>query len=339
MAPHIQNIGRLPDGTPAQTCTIGPQEGLQATLLNWGARLSRIDVLLAGGGKRNVLLGYKTLEEWGADTRHIGATAGRVCNRVSDARFSLDGQEFRLSANKGPNTLHGGAAGFGRRGWSMSADGEAAVLTLDSEDGDQGFPGALHTTIRHSIEGDTLRLDYTATTTRPTVVNLTNHAYFNLAGGGDVLGHVLETPADRYLVADAALIPSGEIRSVAGTVMDFRTPTALGARIEQPDEMLKFGGGYDVCLVLPEAAPSAEPRLAARLRGGGLALEVLTTEPAIQLYTGNGLHEDPFPHFGACCLESQHYPNSPNRPGFPSVVLRPGETYRQTTLWRFRPAE
>lgn len=341
MAPHIQTIGRLPDGTPAQTCTIGPQDGLQATLLNWGARISRIDVPLsqaAGGGRRNVLLSYKTLEEWGTDPRHLGATAGRVCNRIAGARFTLDGQEFRLSANKGPNTLHGGAAGFGRRGWTMSADGDSALLSLDSADGDQGFPGAVHATIRHTIVGDTLRLDYTATTSKPTVINLTNHAYFNLAGGGSALGHMLETPADRYLLADAALIPSGELRRVAGTPMDFRTPTPLGARIEEPDEMLKFGSGYDVCLVLPEAS-SAEPRFAARLSGGELALEVSTTEPAIQLYTGNGLHDDPFPHFGACCLESQHYPGSPNIPSFPSVVLRPGETYRQTTLWRFCPAD
>lgn len=336
MAPSIQTLGQLPDGTPAQSCTIGSGDGLQASILNWGARITRIDVPVAGG-RRNVLLGYKALEDWAADKRHMGATAGRVCNRIAGGRFSLDGQEYRLDANYGPHTLHGGAAGFGRRGWSMAPDGEGVLLTLDSADGDQGFPGALHATIRYAISGDTLSLTYSATTTRPTAVNLTNHAYFNLAGSGTVLDHTLEVPAGRFLVVGDKLIPTGEIRSVAGTPVDFRKPTRIGARIDAPDEMLKLGRGYDVCLLLDDAS-TPEPTLAARLVGGGLALEVRTTEPALQVYTANGLNDDPFPRFGACCLESQHYPNSPNIPAFPSVTLRPGETYRQTTLWRFGPA-
>ncbi len=204
------------------------------------------------------------------------------------------------------------------------------MLRHVSPDGDQGFPGRLEVTVRYAVENSALTIDYTATTDAPTVLNLTNHAYFNLAGGGNILGHVLTTPAERFTPVDAALIPSGELRPVAGTPFDFRTPMAIGARIDADDEQLRVDPGYDHNFVLG-MTPSETPRLAARVQAGGLVLEVRTTEPGVQLYTGNFLPPAPFGNRGGFCLETQHFPDSPNRPEFPSSVLRPGETFRSRT--------
>jgi aldose 1-epimerase len=306
------------------------------SVLNWGARITSIKVPL-GSAEREVLLGFDSLAGWLADRSHQGATAGRFANRIAGARFTLDGREFRLAANQGPNTLHGGPEGFAYRPWKAEADGEALLLVLVSPDGDQGFPGRLQATVRYAVEGDAVVIRYSAATDAPTVVNLTNHAYFNLAGSGDILGHVLTIAAERYLPVKEGLIPTGERVAVAGTPLDFRTPMVVGERIDADFDQLRMGGGYDQCFVLADA-PRPAPLFAARLAAGGIALEVSTTEPAIQAYSGNNLKGEPHQRFGGFCLESQHFPNSPNQPDFPSTVLRPGEVYRSETRWRFGPA-
>ena len=246
----------------------------------------------------------------------------------------LDGREHRLDVNDGPNTLHGGAVGFDKAVWVGESDGAGVTLRHVGPDGDQGFPGRLDVSVRYAVlGGTTLAIGYEATCDAATVVNLTNHAYFNLAGGGDVLDHVVAIAADRFLAVDATLIPEGPPRDVAGTPFDFRMPARIGARIDADDEQLRFGRGYDHCFVL-EGAPTGEPRLAARVAAGGLVMTVETTEPCVQLYTGNMLGP-PFARRAGLCLETQHAPDSPNRPDLPTTVLRPGETFRSRTLYRF----
>ncbi len=329
------SLGAMPDGRPVYLWTLGERDGIQLSVMNYGARAASLTVPLRGG-RREVLLTLPGLEAWLADGSHIGAIAGRFANRIAGARFTLDGREIVLAANSGPNNLHGGPVGFGRSLWRGETEGDALLLVLDSPDGDQNFPGAMHTELRYRVAGDTVTLDYTATTGAPTVVNLTSHAYFNLNGGGDVMDHVVEIAAGTFLPVDANAIPTGERRPVAGTAFDFRTPTAVGARIGADDEQLRLGRGYDHCYVLA-AAPRPAPVFAARVTAGGLAWETATTEPAVQFYSGNNL-KAPHQWRGALCLETQHFPNSPNRPDFPSVVLRPGEVFRSTTTWRFTAA-
>lgn len=327
-----QLFGRMPDGTAVQAFTLGRAGGLSATVTQYGARLTALEVPVAAG-TRNIVLGHTDFASYLADHAHLGAVAGRYANRIRGARFVLDGREVRLPANAGANTLHGGPHGFGTLVWEAASDGEDVVLTLTSPDGDQGFPGRLEVSVRYAIADDTLSIDYMARTDAPTVINLTNHAYFNLAGAGTVLDHELTIAADAFLPVDATLIPTGERRAVADTPFDFRTPMAIGARIDADDAQLRLGGGYDHCFILA-GAPRAAPALAARVAAGGITLEVLTTEPAVQLYTGNGLNGAPFARRTGLCLETQHFPDSPNHPDFPSTVLRPGETFRSRTALR-----
>jgi aldose 1-epimerase len=296
----------------------------------------------------DVTLGYKDLAGYLGDGSHLGNLVGRYANRIGGARFTLDGKSYTLAANNGPNTLHGGPTGFGKRLWSAKVvpgkDGDALELRYVSKDGEEGYPGTLTATVVYSLREDGgLVIDYTATTDAPTVVNLTNHAYFNLAGEGEgtILDHELQLESDTYTPVDATLITTGELRPVAGTPFDFRKPVAIGARIDAADEQIKFGGGYDHNFVVRGAAGTL--RLAARVvdKKTGRVLEMYTTEPGVQFYTGNfldgkivGKSGKPYVKRGAFCLEAQHYPDSPNKPKFPPVVLRPGETYRQTTVYR-----
>jgi len=330
-------FGRMPDGTAVDAFDIGSASGLSATIIEYGGRIVTLDVPTAAG-KRNVNLGFDTLEAWLADKSHLGALTGRYANRIGAGRFVLDGHEYTLPLNNGTNTLHGGPGGFAYRVWSGEPDDDALLLRLTSADGDQGFPGKLDVEVRYAIEGDGLAIDYAAHTDAPTVLNLTNHAYFNLEGAGhsSVLDHVLEIPAATYTATDASLIPTGELAPVAGTPLDFRTPRRIGDRIDADFPPLKIGGGYDQNFVLG-SAPTAAPRFAARVAAGGIAMEVETTEPGIQLYTGNWLGA-PYTRHGALCLETQHFADSPNRPAFPSVVLRPGEVFRSRTVYRFSAA-
>ena len=301
------------------------------------------------GTVADVTLGHADLPGYLEDGSYLGAVVGRYANRIAQGRFSLDGKAYTLARNNGPNALHGGPEGFHRKLWTprivSGPEGESLELSCTSPDGEEGFPGTLTATVTYSLTSDGgLRLDYAAATDVATVVNLTNHAYFNLAGegAGDVLGHRLQLEADSFTPVDETLIPTGELRPVEGTPFDFREPTAIGARIDDPDPQLERGGGYDHNFVVRGAA--GELRRAARVvePGSGRVLEVLTTEPGVQLYTGNfldgsvvGKSGTPYGRREGFCLETQHYPDSPNHPDFPSVVLRPGETYEQTTIFRF----
>jgi len=338
----------LPDGREAEEFVLDDGRGMAARVGTHGARLLSLRVPDRAGAPVEVVLGYDRLADWAEDDGFLGATIGRCANRIARGRFELDGRVHQVPVNNPPNALHGGPRGFDKAVWRAEpADGEAALaLFHTSPDGDQGFPGTLRASVRYALSGDgALRLDYTAETDRPTVVNLTNHAYFNLAGGGSVLDHVLTVAADRFTPVDADLIPTGELRPVAGTPFDFRGPAHVGARVDEPgNEQLRIAGGYDHNFVLRPPPTGRAMRLAARLEepSRGVSMEVWTTEPGLQFYSGNFLDGSrrgrggaPLERRGGLCLETQHFPDSPNRPEFPSVALRPGETFRSSTLYRF----
>jgi aldose 1-epimerase len=296
-----------------------------------------------------VILGFDSFEPYLKGSPYFGSLIGRYGNRIGGGQFRLDGRVYTLPKNDGPNTLHGGERGFDKVVWTArevaGKDGPAVELSYLSPDGDQGFPGTLRARVTYTLtEANELRIAYEATTDKPTVVNLTNHAYFNLAGpgGGDILSHLLFVDADRFTPVGPGLIPTGELHGVAGTPFDFRTPTPIGARIAAKDAQLELAGGYDHNYVLNGEAGTL--RLVARVSepGSGRVLEVLTTEPGIQFYSGNFLDGSvvgkggrAYKHRYGFCLETQHFPDSPNQPGFPSTVLRPGETYSTTTIYRF----
>jgi len=331
MQSHL--FGRMPDGREVQAFSLRSSTGLSATITQYGARIAELLVPVAGG-ERNVTLGFDQLEPYLTDRVNLGAVAGRYANRIGGGRFSLDGREYRLPQNEGRNTLHGGPDGFSYRVWQAEPDGETLRLTLHSPDGDQGFPGALDAVVEYRLDGDALVIDYAATTDAPTVLNLTNHAYFNLSGEASVLGHMLHIPSSRITALDAELIPTGEIRDIAGTPLDFRTPTAIGARIDEPNDQLQLGGGYDLNYALADA-PRAAPALAATVSAGGILMTVLTTEPGLQFYSGNFLSGAPFARRSGLCLETQHFTDSLNKPAFPTTVLRPGERFASRTVYRF----
>jgi aldose 1-epimerase len=274
----------------------------------------------------------------------FGALIGRYGNRIGGARFALNGIEYKVDQNDGANSLHGGARGFDKAIWTAKELGDGGLeLTYLSKDGEEGYPGNLNATVTYHLTGaNELRIDYAATTDKTTVVNLTNHSYFNLKGDGDILGHILTLHADRFTPVDSGLIPTGELRAVNGTPFDFRKPTAIGARIDQTDEQLKLGRGYDHNWVLNRKGRRLS--LAARVEepSTGRVLEVSTTEPGIQFYTGNfldgtikGKGGKVYGLRSGFCLETQHFPDSPNNPEFPSTVLKPGEKFHSTTVFKF----
>lgn len=292
-----------------------------------------------------MVLGSDQFEQYQRGFPASGATIGRFANRIDGARFTLDGREIKVTANSGTNHIHGGRRGFASVVWrheqsGIGRDGPGLTLSYLSREGEEGYPGNLKVTVTFTLtEDNELRLDYEATTDAATVVNLTNHAYFNLAGGGDVLGHVLWIAARRYTPADTRLIPTGEIAPVAGTPLDFTQPTAIGARIEQLKPRVN---GYDHNFVLDSAGDSRAPEARLIEPQSGRVMEVRTTEPGMQIYTGNHLNGKVagtggvvYPRHGGVCFETQHYPDSPNKPQFPSTVLRPGETFRSTTVFAF----
>jgi aldose 1-epimerase len=341
--------GRLPDGTAVDQFTLRNPSGMTADVITYGAILTALRVGDRAGALANVVLGYASLEDYRADDASYGATIGRYANRIAGGRFAIDGTAYELALNNGPNAIHGGPTGFSKRVWQAEAgntpDGAALLLRYASADGEEGYPGTLSVEARYTLTSDALRIDYVASTDKPTVLNLTNHSYFNLAGegAGPIYDHEIMIAADAFTPTDTNAIPTGEIRSVAGTPFDFRGAKAIGLRIREPDEQILLGRGYDHNFVLrPNSSPDA--RFAARLSDprSGRVMEVLTTEPGLQLYTGNFLNGR---HRGAggrnyrqsdgLCLETQHFPNSPNQPSFPSTVLRPGETFRSRTEYRF----
>lgn len=338
-------FGTMPDGREVDCYTLANARGMEARVMTLGATLTTLRVPDREGRSEIVTLYLDTLDDYLAGHPLFGSVVGRYANRIAGARFALDGAEYPLVPNARPHHIHGGGKeGFHAALWKAEPIREPRAvgvrLTHTSPDGEAGFPGTLQATVEYRLSAENeLAIDYSATTDKPTHVNLTNHAYFNLAGAGsgDVLGHLLQLHADAYLPSDAAKIPTGEIRPVRDTPMDFTAPQAIGSRIAQvPDE------NYDHCYVLnhPDGAQLA---LAARVvePKSGRVMELFTTQPGVQLYTAKGLGTRlsgggrPYGPYHGVCLETQHYPDSPNRPGFPSTVLRPGETYHQTTVFRF----
>jgi aldose 1-epimerase len=324
------DFGKMPDGSPITLYTIRNFKGLTAKIMTYGATITEIQVPDRDGAITNVILSAADLESYMKGFGGAAAVMGRYANRIAKARFTLDGAEYKLAANNGKNHLHGGPKNFSRVVWDgrfVAGDKAAVEFVYISKDGEEGYPGNLTVKVTYTVTDDNeLRIDYEATTDKATPVNLTNHAYFNLAGGGSALDHELWLAADRYTVANDELIPTGQIAPVKGTGLDFTTPTRLGARI---DEFKPKPGGYDHNFVLD--GDGRRTVLAARLTEpkSGRVMEVRTTEPGVQLYTGNHLKH------GAVCLETQHFPDSVNQPKFPSTILRPGETFKSTTIFAF----
>ncbi len=327
-----RDFGKMPDGALVKLFTLRNSNGLSVKIINYGAIITEIQAPDRTGAFTNVLLGTNNLDAYLKGFPAAAAVIGRFANRIAKARFTLDGVEYKLAANSGQNHIHGGRVGFAKVLWDARAlpsrPREAAVrLSYLSNDGEEGYPGNLTARVTYTLtEENELRIDYEATTDKATPVNLTNHAYFNLAGFGDVLDHELWLAADRYTPADAQLIPTGEIATVKGTPLDFTMPTPIGARIEK---LKPKPGGYDHNFVLKSDGKTL--LLAARARDpkSGRVMEMRTTQPAVQLYTGNHLKH------GGFCLETQHYPDSVNHPEFPSTILRPGETFKTTTAFAF----
>ena len=347
---QIASFGKTKDGHAVQRHHLRNKSGLEAVLINYGAALVALKIPDRNSQFADVVLGYDHLEDYEQDKSFQGATIGRYGNRIANGEFSLLGTNFRLSKNNGPHSLHGGEEGFHKKIWTAvdrsRADAEILELTYTSQDGEQGYPGTLNATVIYTVpaESNELRIDYSATTDKDTVVNLTNHSYFNLSGvpSQKILDHQLLLHAKNFTPVDSTIIPTGELRAVSGTPFDFTKFTAIGARVQQEDEQLKFGSGYDHNWVL-ERRDGNDPQLAAEVfePTSGRVLKVLTTEPGIQFYSGNfldgailGKGGQRFGYRTGFCLETQHFPDSPNHPNFPSTVLKPGETYRSITMFR-----
>ncbi len=350
-------ISRLPFGTtadakPVELFTLTNAHDVEVRAMTYGATIVWLHAPDREGHLDDIVLGYPTLAGYLAQSPYFGAIVGRYGNRIAKGRFTLDGKAYQLATNNGPNHLHGGVKGFDKVVWSAEpaeTDSSATVtFSYVSPAGEEGYPGTLRARVTYTLtDRDELRVDYLATTDQATPVNLTQHSYFNLAGAGtrDILAHELMIAADRYTPVDATLIPTGEIAAVAGTPFDFRTPTAIGARIGQSDVQLQHGKGYDHNWVLNRAgAAEGALVLAARVTEPttGRTLDVFTTEPGIQFYSGNfldgtitGKDGRVYQHRYGFCLETQHFPDSPNHPNFPSTILRPGREYRSTTVFQF----
>jgi aldose 1-epimerase len=340
-----QEFGRLPDGTAVKIFTLHNGHGMQVKVMSYGAIITQVQVPDRSGATTNVILGADTFDAYAKGFPAPAAVIGRVANRIAQAQFTLDGVEYKLAANDGPNHIHGGRKNFSQLVWegkalSGAADGAAVKFTYFSKDGEEGYPGNMTVSVTYTLtENNELRLEYEAHTDKATLVNLTNHVYFNLAGSGSALDTELWLAANRCTPADERLIPTGEIATVKGTPLDFTTPTPIGARIEQLKPRVN---GYDHNFVL--GSGSAKPILCARARDpkSGRQMEVLTTQPGVQLYTANHLHNltgtggAKFgPDHPAFCLETQHFPDSIHHPNFPSTVLRPGEVFKSTTVFKF----
>jgi aldose 1-epimerase len=348
---QVSYFGRTKDREAVYRYVLANKKGVEAVVINYGADLVSLKVPDRDGNSADVVLGYDTLDGYQGGQSFFGGTIGRYANRIAGGQFALDGTLFHIPKNDGPNSLHGGTMGFNKRVWTAvdRSRGDAGVLELSyaSPDGEEGYPGTLQVKVSYTLpmESNELRIDYSASTDKDTVVNLTNHSYFNLSGvaSREIVDHQLLLRAPEFTPVDSALIPTGEVRAVDGTPFDFRTPTAIGARINQDDEQLKFGKGYDHNWVL-EGTEKGALQLAAQLfePTSGRVLEVLTTEPGIQFYSGNfldgkvrGKGGQLYGYRTGLCLETQHFPDSPNHPSFPTTELKAGETYRSTTILRF----
>jgi aldose 1-epimerase len=347
---ETEPFGETPEGIPVELYTLTNAHGLEVRAMTYGGVILSLKVPDRDGNLGDVVLGYDTLEGYLKVSPYFGAIIGRYGNRIANARFTLDGEDYSLAANNGPNALHGGVRGFDKVIWRAepfkSDEGVGVVFAYTSPDGEEGYPGTLEARVTYTLtDANELVFSYHAITDEATPVNLTQHTYFNLAGdgSGDILGHELMLNASRYTPVDSTLIPTGEIVAVAGTPFDFTTSTAIGAHIDAEDEQIGFGGGYDHNYVL-DRGDGEEMTLAARVYEPttGRVMEVTTSEPGVQFYSGNfldgtitGKGGHVYEQRSGFCLETQHYPDSPNQPDFPSTVLRPGEQYRSRTVYRF----
>ena len=336
------SFGSTADGKPVDVYTL-KDHALEIRITNFGAHIIAVLAPDRNGKVADVVLGYDTQAGYDADRKtYMGSVPGRYANRIANAQFTLDGKTYHLPANNGPNTLHGGTEGFDRKIWTARQVPDGVELTLVSPDGDQGFPGTLTAHVKYTLSGDRLRIEYSATTDKPTVLNLTNHTYFNLAGHGDILGDIVTIHASRFTPTDKTLIPTGELAPVAGTPFDFETPHVIGERIHTDNPQLNGAKGYDHNFVLDGPHDLTHPAATVLDPGSGRMLTVYTTQPGVQFYTGNSLDGSTTGHDGmnyaqydGLCLETQHFPDSPNHPAFPTTTLNPGQTFHSTTVFQF----
>jgi|SRR5579864_2085504 len=341
-----QSYGKTPDGAPVELYVL-KSGAIEAHIITYGGIVQALKVPDKSGKSADVVLGFDSIDGYTGGPKpnpaFFGAVIGRYANRIANAKFTLDGKTYSTPQNDGPNTLHSGPNGFDKKVWKAKEIPHGVELTLASPDGDSGFPGTLTAVVRYTLEGKDLKIDYSATTDKDTVLNLTNHSYFNLAGqgNGDILQNQVKINASRYTPVNENLIPTGELASVAGTPFDFRKPTPVGARINDDNDQLKKGHGYDHNWVLEnggklaEAAEVYEPT-------SGRVLQVLTDQPGVQFYTGNfldgsitGKDGKKYQRRDALCLETQHFPDSPNHPKFPTTELKPGQKFHAVTIFRF----
>ncbi len=340
--------GTTKRGEAASLFTLTNARGHEVKITNYGGTITAVNVPDRDGKLGDVVLGMDSLKDYEERSPFFGCITGRYANRIAKGKFTLDGHGYTLAVNNGPNHLHGGKVGFDKKVWTAkpfkTASTVGVELTGTSADGEEGYPGALALKVVYTWDNDDeLRIDYTATTDKPTVINLTNHSYFNLAGhdSGTALNHQLTLHASAFTPTDAVAIPTGEIRQVAGTPFDFTTPHVIGERINANDEQIRFGGGYDHNFVVDGHPGSLRPTAFAYDPTSGRTMTIETTEPGVQLYTANflsglkGKGGAVYKKRDAFCLETQHYPDSPNQPEFPSTVLRPGDTFKSTTTLRF----
>ncbi len=342
-----QPFGQTSDGTPVEMFVLTNRQGVQVRAITYGGIITSLRVPDRAGTMADVVHGFDSIEGYLKGHPYFGSIVGRYGNRIARGQFSLGGQTYTLAVNNGPNHLHGGVKGFDKAVWQGEPlpNGTGVAFSRTSPDGEEGYPGNLKARVTYALsDANELSIAYEATTDKPTPVNLTQHTYFNLAGhdSGDILGHELTIHADRYTPVDSTLIPTGELAPVAGTPFDFRKGERVGARINTAHEQLKHAGGYDHNFVLNRTGDGLQP--AARLVDpkSGRTLEVSTSEPGLQFYSGNfldgrltGKGDVVYAHRSGLCLETQHFPDSPNKPGFPSTILNPGETYRTSTVFRF----
>jgi aldose 1-epimerase len=343
------DFGQTSEGRPAQLYTLTNANGMQAEVTDYGAILVRLFTPDRQGRLSDIVLGYNRLEDYANDSAYFGAVVGRFGNRIANGEFSLDGVSFTLAQNNGTAHLHGGKIGFDRVLWKAEPllvnNTVGLELRYPSVDGEEGYPGNLDVTVRYWLTNDNAwKVEYEATTDKATPVNLTQHSYFNLKGEGvgDILDHILSLNAKRFTPTNADLIPTGELRSVSGTPFDFTQPHIIGERLGSADEQLKLAGGYDHNWVIDRSGPGLISAATVYEPTSGRTLEVLTEEPGVQFYCGNFMKGDQvgktgqtYPHRGGFCLETQHFPDSPNHPYFPSTILRPGSRYHTSTVFKF----
>jgi aldose 1-epimerase len=337
-------FGTLPNGSKVDVYTLKSPD-VTARITTYGARIVSLDTKDRNGKLADIALGYSSVDGYLNGTNaYFGSVPGRYANRLAKGKFTLEGHPYQITLNDGPNALHGGVEGFDRRNWTAHEIPDGVEFTLISPDGDQGFPGTLTAHVRYTLAGNRLHIDYSATTDKPTVVNLSNHTYFNLSGEGNpsIIDSIVTLDADKYTPVDATLIPTGELAPVAGTPFDFTKPTAIAKRIDVENEQLKFAWGYDHNWIIRGNAGTLRPAAHVLDPATGRVLEVLTDQPGVQFYTGNhldgtltGKSGKKYIKRSGFCLETQHYPDSPNHPNFPSTELKPGQTFHSVTEFVF----